>query len=153
MKARARFIKKEKIMKKEIGINFITLFLLLLWVPVTVDKLWNLSFFHKTLLQQPFPNWWADLLFWLLPLAELVVVVLLIWPKKKFLHIGMWLYFILLIIFTLYIALGVAGFYAQKPCGCGSIVKGLSWSQHLIVNLFFLFTSIGGIFLINTAKQ
>jgi hypothetical protein len=120
--------------------------LILLWVPVTVDKIWNLTFFHNILLQQPFPNWWADLLFWLLPLIELGVVILLVWPKEKLLYLGIWLSFLLLSIFTLYIGLGVAGVYAQKPCGCGSVIKGLSWNQHLVFNLFFLFISLTGIY-------
>src|SRR5690606_12884392 len=45
-------------------------------------KLWSLENFHKSLLRQPFPDWWADILFWSLPLFELLVGLAFAIPKS-----------------------------------------------------------------------
>lgn len=144
---------KNKISISNLGLQIITFVLILLWAPVTVDKFWSLGEFHSTLLKQPFPNWWADILYWLLPLLELLAVVLLAWPgKAKVLHGGMGLSFILLLGFSLYIAFGVMGFYSKQPCGCGSAIKNLTWPQHLWFNVFFLILSGIGIWLSRAAR-
>lgn len=127
-----------------ISLRAVTFLLILLWVPVTIDKFWNLGEFHSTLLNQPFPNWWAGILFWLLPTLELLVVVLLAWPKGNLQYPGMMLSTILLIMFTAYIALGLLDLFDQRPCGCGSVISRLSWEQHFWFNLFFLLLSIAG---------
>jgi len=54
---------------------------------------------------------------------------------------------ILLLIFSIYIGLGVAGVYADRPCGCASVFGGLSWDWHLLVNILLLSLSILGRFL------
>ncbi|WP_373275013.1 MauE/DoxX family redox-associated membrane protein [Parapedobacter tibetensis] len=169
----------------------VRLTLLLLWVPVAVEKLWGLQGFYSTLLRQPFPDWWADVLFWLLPLLELLAGVLIAWPNlpssqanlfvtaskspryrggakqptfgRKLLslipipeslhRLGLWLSAILMLSFTLFILFGVLGWYAKKPCGCGSIVSGLSWNEHLWFNLGFLLLSILGIWLTRPQRK
>lgn len=165
--------------------------LVALWVPVAVDKFWDLNGFHSTLLRQPFPTWWAGILFWLLPLLELLAAVLIAWPQQfadrirhaefdsasrtrvaeatlnpytsstagqrwttrsgmvvsPTLRIGLGLSTILLFGFTLFILFGVLGWYAQRPCGCGSVISGLSWEQHLWFNIAFLLISVLGLWL------
>ncbi|HAE68874.1 MULTISPECIES: MauE/DoxX family redox-associated membrane protein [Sphingobacterium] len=130
----------------------IRVFMIIFWAWVALDKLWNLQGFHLALEQQPFPDWWAGILFWLLPLFELGIVVLLAIHTYKFKKHTFFNPFLLsaflLAVFTVYIGLGVAGLYAQKPCGCASVLSRLSWSWHLIVNLLLLFASILGLYLI-----
>lgn len=117
-----------------------------LWVPVAVDKLWNLNGFHSVLLRQPIPGWWADILFWLLPLLELLAAVLIAWRNNRpRTHQGMWLSGVLMLGFTLFILFGVLGWYEKRPCGCGSVISGLSWEDHLWFNVVFLLLSIVGI--------
>lgn len=144
---------KNKTSISNLSLRIITFTLIVLWVLVTIDKFWNLGEFHATLLNQPFPNWWADILYWLLPMIELLVIILLAWPgKAKILHQGMLLSFILMLGFTLYIAFGVMGFYSKQPCGCGSVIKNLTWPQHLWFNTFFLILSGIGIWLSRPSK-
>src|SRR5690606_17921440 len=151
--------------------------LVMLWVPVAVDKLWNLAEFHSTLLRQPFPDGWADILFWLLPLLELLAAVLIAWPqheKPRFnpfptsrdfaslnmptvgqrspgrcgavapptLRLGLALSTLLMLGVTLFILFGVLGWYDKRPCGCGSVISGLTWEQHLWFNIAFLLISV-----------
>lgn len=129
----------------------VRVFMILFWAWVSLDKLWDLQSFRMALIKQPFPDWWAGSLFWLLPLMEMGIVVLLaigsFKMRKLILPDPFLLSAILLTVFTIYIAMGVAGLYAQKPCGCASVLSGLSWGWHLVVNLLLLFLSILGWYL------
>lgn len=192
--------------KKSLILTGIRLALLGLWMPVAVDKLWNLSRFHSTLLRQPFPDWWADVLFWLLPVLELLAAVLVAWPygsrhaellpqevadsasltksaksptplhtrpiphtvtstvgqrkpvgsgevSSSITRLGLWLSTILIFAFTLFILFGVLGWYDKRPCGCGSVISGLTWEQHLWFNITFLLLSAVGLWLTRDKKH
>ncbi|PPL02271.1 MauE/DoxX family redox-associated membrane protein [Parapedobacter indicus] len=133
---------------KSIIITLVRLTLIALWGSVAVEKLWDLSGFHSILRRQPIPEWSADILFWLLPLLELGAVVLLAWPQNRTrIYQGMWLSAVLMLGFTLFILFGVLDWYEKRPCGCGSIINGLSWKEHLWFNLTFLTLSWTGIIL------
>src|SRR5690606_24596793 len=131
--------------KKSIILGIIRLAFLALWVSVAVEKLWDLGGFHSTLRRQPIPAWSTDILFWLLPLAEVGAAVLIAWPRsQKRNHQGMWLSAFMMLAFTLFIGFGVLGWYEKRPCGCGSVISGLSWENHLWFNAaFFLLAAVG----------
>ncbi|MFC3197551.1 MauE/DoxX family redox-associated membrane protein [Parapedobacter deserti] len=140
--------------KKSILLGMIRLAFLALWVSVAVEKLWDLAGFHSTLRRQPIPGWSADILFWLLPLAELGAAVLLAWPRnRRRTHQGMWLSAILMLAFTLFIGFGVLGWYEKRPCGCGSVISGLTWEEHLWFNGVALLLAIIGIWLTWPARR
>lgn len=139
---------RQKMKTKSIIAGIIRLTLLALWSPVAVEKLWDLSGFHSTLRRQPIPEWSTDILFWLLPLAELGAAALIAWPRsRKRTHQGMWLSAILMLSFTLFIGFGVLGWYEKRPCGCGSVISGLSWDDHLWFNAIFFLLAVLGIWL------
>lgn len=119
----------------------IRIFLMVFWLYVALDKLWDLPGFHRALLRQPFPDWWADILYWALPLAELGISLLFVFSNKRYVYL---LSTTLMLVFTTYIGLGVAGLYAERPCGCASVFSGLSWGKHLVVNLALVGLSILG---------
>lgn len=139
-------------------ISLITLLLLLLWIPTGLDKFWDLQGFRQTLLNQPFPNSWAEVLYLALPIAELGCGLLLVVgsmgnPKTN--HLLKWgfaLSALLLLGFTLFILFGVLGWYEKRPCGCGSVISGLSWEQHLWFNVGFLLVSLWGWWLVAQAR-
>lgn len=130
-----------KINTKYIANYSIRIFLMVFWFYVALDKLWDLPGFHSALVRQPFPDAWADVLYWLLPLIELVVAIMLLFSKGKLAYL---LSAFLMLTFTIYIGLGVAGLYAKRPCGCASVFSGLSWGKHLLVNLVLVGFSILG---------
>lgn len=160
---------------RHITLYGIRIFLMAFWLYVALDKLWDLPNFHRSLLKQPFPDWWAAMLFWLLPAIELGIALLFLYDRFFFgsprhskdsnplKHITLstssssvqvlskgtpyLLSSLLLLIFTLYIGLGVAGLYAKRPCGCASVFSGLSWDWHLLVNIMLLSLSLLGRFL------
>ncbi|MBD1433760.1 hypothetical protein H8B06_13050 [Sphingobacterium sp. DN00404] len=117
------------------------IFLMLFWLYVAIDKLWDLPNFHRALLKQPFPAAWASVLYWALPMAELGLALLFVLTRKGYTYL---LSAFLMLSFTIYISLGVAGFYAKRPCGCASVFSGLSWGWHLLVNAVLLGLSILG---------
>lgn len=123
----------------------IQLLLLVFWLYVALDKLSNLDGFHAALLRQPFPDRWADTLNWVLPAAEVIVGISLIFHQAK--RLAFLSSALLLLVFSVYIALGVASLYAQRPCGCASVFNGLSWEWHLVVNLTLFSLSILGWYL------
>ncbi|HLS94239.1 MAG TPA: MauE/DoxX family redox-associated membrane protein [Sphingobacterium sp.] len=126
---------------KHIASSCISTFLTMFWLYVSLDKLWAPARFRAALLRQPFPDWWADVLYWSLPLAELGIAMLFVLQRRRPAFL---LSALLLLIFTIYIGLGVAGLYVQRPCGCASVFSGLSWTWHLAVNLGLLGLSIVG---------
>lgn len=134
--------------KKSILLGMIRLAFLAMWGSVAVEKLWDVTGFHSTLRRQSIPGWSADILFWLLPLAELGAAMLLAWPRNwRRTHLGMWLSAILMLAFTLFIGFGVLGWYEKRPCGCGSVISGLTWEEHLWFNGVALLLAIIGIWL------
>ncbi|WP_353130082.1 MauE/DoxX family redox-associated membrane protein [Parapedobacter pyrenivorans] len=140
--------------KKSIILSILRLAFLAMWVSVAVEKLWDLAGFHSTLRRQPIPEWSTDILFWLLPLAELGAAVLLAWPRnRKRTHQGMWLSATLMLVFTLFIGFGVLGWYEKRPCGCGSVISGLTWEQHLWFNAGSLLLAILGIWLTRPVRS
>jgi len=44
----------------------------------------------------------------------------------------------MLIAFTGYISLVQLNYYGRIPCSCGGIVRELSWTQHLFLNLYLI---------------
>lgn len=133
---------KKKI--RHITSNSIHIFMIVFWLFVATDKLWNLETFHSALLKQPFPSLWADTLYWSLPIGELIIGLLFIGQYRRLAYL---LSAILLFIFSIYISLGVIGVYSKRPCGCASVFNELSWHWHLIVNIILFSLSILGWYL------
>lgn len=145
------------------GINLwvvvITAMLFLLWIPVVVDKVSSIGAFKAKLLVQPFGDWidqffsgWLiPILAWALVILEMAVIVLLITPNLN--HIGMWLSFVLMLIFTCYVAFGLYMGWDGIVCACGSIISGMSWWEHFWFNLFFLIVSGLGIKVVNIQRR
>ncbi len=126
------------------------LLLLCLWIPVSIDKLVNFEAFRNGMLRQPFSGTLARSLVYALPVSEVFTVVLLLLPKLRF--YGFLLSTLLMTAFTAYIGTALAGAWEKLPCGCGSVISGLSWKQHFIFNLFFLLISGYGLYITNIQR-
>lgn len=121
--------------------------MLLFWLYAGLDKIWQLGAFQIALQQQPVISFMAPLLFWLLPLLEIGLAVLLALPAYQLQRWGWWGSIVLISLFSVYIGLGVLDVYAQKPCMCTSFLSQISWNTHLLVNLLILGLSILGLLL------
>ncbi len=136
-------------MKRMLNIShiyrMIIILLLALWLPVTIDKILDFSAFQSGILNQPFPDLLGYILIYLLPVLEIATVATLV--VSRFQKLGLTMSISLLTAFSTYIAIALLGTWEQLPCGCGSVINGMNWMQHLILNLTFLILSVWGLYL------
>lgn len=140
----------EKENEKSMKINLLILVLLALWIPVSIDKIINFEVFKSGILRQPFSDDLGRALVYVLPVLEFVTVALLLrpaWQKR-----GFALSALLMLAFTAYIGIALAGAWEHLPCGCGSVIGQLTWKQHFFFNLFFLLVSGYGFYLMNLKR-
>lgn len=119
--------------------------LILLWAYSSISKFRDLSRFRRGLKNQIFPKWMGEILFWTLPLTELMLIMLLWLPDTRLL--GMYISAFLMLSFTIYVGGAVYGFYDRYPCPCGGIFRGMRWNTHLKVNFILSCIAIAGILL------
>ncbi|WP_232789337.1 MauE/DoxX family redox-associated membrane protein [Sphingobacterium sp. UDSM-2020] len=131
--------------RKQIAFNIVIALLLLLWVPVSIDKLIDFAAFKDGILNQPFSDSLGYVLIYTLPAFELLIVFALV--SEKFRRIGLILSILLMAVFTGYVAVALLGAWEKLPCGCGSVIRGMTWTQHFFFNLFFLVLSVLGLYL------
>ncbi|MGN0019980.1 MAG: MauE/DoxX family redox-associated membrane protein [Sphingobacterium hotanense] len=130
--------------------RLIIMLLLALWLPVAIDKILDFAAFRSGILNQPFPDLLGYILIYLLPVLEIATVATLVVSRLQ--KLGLIMSTTLLIVFSTYIAIALLGAWEQLPCGCGSVINGMNWKQHLIFNLIFLIISIWGLYLWNKLR-
>ena len=129
-------------MKRRNIITLLTILLLLLWIPVSLDKIVKFDAFRLGILMQPLSHPVAYLVIYSLPVLEILTVFLLV--VNRYRRWGFRLSSLLMAAFTAYIGLALLGAWEKLPCGCGSVISGMSWQQHFWFNLFFLIISLYG---------
>lgn len=126
----------------------ISIFLIIFWLFVGLEKAWSWQNFRISLQQQPLPDWSIGIIFWLIPLVEILTGILLAFRNNKLRRLGYSGSILLLSAFTIFIGLGVAGVYEKRPCTCSSIFNEMSWEWHLVVNIILLSVSILGLLML-----
>jgi len=129
-----------------ISIQLISILLITLWVYTALNKAMDIGLFRAQLARQPIPQELANILVWFLPTIELLTASLLMFSKTK--KAGMLLSFLLMLVFTIYVALAVIGYWENIPCSCGGVLNQLGWKDHLWFNLFFTALSGTGVYLL-----
>lgn len=119
-------------MKYTVTILFVTTLLLFLFGYTGISKLMNLKGFRGTLMQMPLADKGAAVLAPVIPLAELVIVLLLLFPATRLK--GLWGALLLLSGFTVYLVL-LFLFAPHLPCSCGGVISSLSWEGHVGMNV------------------
>lgn len=130
-------------------ISTISFLLIFLWVYAAASKLINFDQSRTQMMEQVFPASFSEILTWAIPLTELGTAGLLVFPKTRTAGLNASLF--LLIQFTVYILTVMLNIYGRIPCSCGGILEKMSWGQHLVFNLFFLFITL--IALLQTSKE
>jgi putative oxidoreductase len=125
--------------------DLIGLILIILFVYAAVSKLIVFTSSRVEMMRQPVPRWSVDLLVYMIPTLELLISGLLLF--RNFRTVGLIGAFLLLLIFTSYVALAMSGVFGMIPCSCGGIIGKLSWPHHFFFNLIFLSISLYGIVL------
>lgn len=135
-------------MRREIILQAITTAIALLFCYAALSKLTDFARSKSEMLNQVFPEPIALILVWMIPAIELFIVALLLYKPLRV--TGFYASFILLALFTIYIAIVMTGVFGRIPCSCGGILKHMSYSVHLIFNVFFLLLALTGILLKRT---
>jgi hypothetical protein len=113
--------------------KLVVILLVLLFMYTGFSKLFALQAFTSSMYNQPIPHWLAAPLILLIPTAEVVAAGCLLTERTQ--RTGLYISFLLLTLFTLYVAAVLLHFFPRTPCTCGNVLRHLSWSQHLLVNL------------------
>ncbi|PKD18404.1 hypothetical protein APR41_04435 [Salegentibacter salinarum] len=131
--------------------EIIRFFLAILFIYTGATKLFDYSSFYDNLYNNPLINsrLLTNFLSIGVPILELIVGSLLLYPKKKLL--GMIAAMGLLNLFTIYI-LGILFLSPYTPCSCGGIISLLSWHQHLYFNLGCIAIGLLGLYLMKNNK-
>jgi hypothetical protein len=74
---------------------------------------------------------------------EVAISVSLVFERTRLL--GFYGSLVVMGLFTIYTGIVLAHFFPYVPCSCGGVIKRLTWTQHLILNLSFVALSIVGI--------
>jgi hypothetical protein len=124
---------------KTIFIEVVSLLFVLLFVYAATNKGLDFENFQVQLGQSPLLSAFASWVSWLVLIVEFSIAVLLLFPKTriKALYAG----FCLMSMFTAYIFI-MLNFSSFVPCSCGGILEKMSWTEHLIFNMVFVF--LGG---------
>jgi len=123
-------------MKKIVIIDIITALVILLFLYAGFSKIFDQWYFKYDLAKQPFPKWLQNILVWAIPFSEIFIAGLLIIKRTR--EAGLYLALFLMLLFTGYTATILLHFFAFVPCGCGGVIRMLSWPQHLVFNIFFV---------------
>lgn len=127
------------------GIAFaISLACLFLFALSAYEKFTDLERFTAGLAKVKWIGLYATFVAKTVPIVELLISVLLLIPATQ--KLGLWAFASLLFLFTLYIA-SMLLWAAQLPCHCNLILEKLSFGQHLVFNIGFIFLALWGIYL------
>lgn len=110
--------------------------LIVLFLHTAISKFLDFKGFVYDLNNQPFPNNFTPFLSWFIPLAELLIVVGLLFGKSRI--VALYASLFLMIAFTIYTCLVLLKVFEYVPCSCGGVVSYLNWTQHFFFNLFFV---------------
>ncbi len=114
--------------------------LILLFVDSGFSKYFDYSEFKRAMHNQPFPFWFAELSYWIIPPVEILIATALMFAKTR--AFGQFAFLLLMILYTLYSLAILFHVLPVIPCNCGELIKSLSWRQHFLFNLLFVFLAI-----------
>lgn len=123
-----------KTVKNTIFTDIISALFILLFVYTATTKLIEHESFKAVLSQSPLIGIRASALSWVLPILELFTAMLLFIPSFR--KWGFISSLLLMLLFTIYITYMIS-FAINIPCSCGGVISLMTWSQHLIFNIFF----------------
>ncbi len=136
---------------RERVIQAICVILLILWLYAPLSKLADYEETRRQMLNQVFPAWMAEILAWLVPVTELALVPAMLFKPVQL--PGLKASLVLLIAFSIYIALAMSGAFGRIPCSCGGIIRDMGYWTHLLFNLFFAALSAIAIVLISKGRR
>ena len=131
--------------KRQILLECISALLIMLFLYASLSKFLDFYTFTGEMNNQPLPNSWTPFLVWFIPCSEILMCIALLFERTRL--IGFYASLFFMSLFTIYSIFIVLNFFGRIPCSCGGVIKRLTWTQHIVLNLFFVALSISGIVL------
>lgn len=122
-------------MNRQLIVVLISALLILLFFYTGLSKLIDLDVFMRDMNNQPLPLWLVDLIVYTLPFTECAIAILLCFDFTR--RVALWASSILMLLFTFYTSIVLLHVFGRIPCGCGGVIRNLSWPQHLVLNVVF----------------
>jgi len=129
--------------KRQVVLESISALLIMLFLYASVSKFLDFDRFIGETNNQPLPNSWTPFIVWTVPSLEIAISIALIFERTRL--AGFIASTFLMTLFTIYAAFILLHFFEYVPCSCGGIIRKLTWSQHLVFNIFFTVLSVMGI--------
>jgi len=133
---------KITIQTKKILVESISFLYILLFVYAAANKVLDFEHFLVQLGQSPLLGSYAGYVAYLVPVAELIIAALLMFPLTRF--SGLLAAFSLMLMFTAYIII-ILNWSSFIPCSCGGILSKMGWKEHLVFNIVFVMLGLVGI--------
>ncbi|MDQ1148281.1 MULTISPECIES: MauE/DoxX family redox-associated membrane protein [Sphingobacterium] len=122
---------------------------LLLWGVTAAVKLSSWDTTKSEMALQSFPYWMEQLLLWGLPALYIGLTLILLYrPTTK---LGLRLSTVVIVIFTIYLLVGVSGVLGYTPCACAGIWPTNNHWLHIALNSIFI--TIGIIYWVSAHKS
>jgi putative oxidoreductase len=117
--------------------------IIFLFLYASLSKIFAFKTFVGEINNQPLPNSWTPFLSIAIPGCELLICGLLLFEGSRL--IGFWISLVFMGVFTAYAAFILLHGFSYIPCSCGGVIEKLTWTQHLILNLFYVLLSAAAI--------
>lgn len=124
-------------------VSIICYIYVVLFIYTATSKLLDFGQFKIQLGQSPIITAYADWVVWGIPLIELVIAGLFLFPRL--IRTALYSSFSLMTMFTTYIIL-ILNFSDYIPCSCGGVLEKLGWTEHIVFNLVFIVIAAIGVF-------
>jgi uncharacterized membrane protein YphA (DoxX/SURF4 family) len=105
------------------------------WIQCS-SKVYDFEGTRQAMHNQVFPNSVANFLLYFIIITELVLGMMLLFKPTQV--VGIYGVFVMMMLFTLYVALVYFRIFDRVPCSCGGILPSIGWGEHLVLNLFLL---------------
>lgn len=110
----------------------VSVFFVILFCYAAISKVLDFENFQVQISASPLLNGFSQFLPYTIIIVEFLIAGLLCYRKTR--TIGLIGSFVLMIVFTGYIAL-LLSTSKNLPCSCGGILEKMSWHQHLYFNI------------------
>lgn len=124
-------------------VEIVSALFILLFLYTAINKSFSIGNTLSVLKKTPFFKQAPELIGWSVVVAEYVATILLLIPKTK--KLGLYLSLGLMSSFIIYIV-AMMIFVPDLPCTCGGVISKMSWTQHLVFNIFFVILALLGIY-------
>ncbi|MBG6109822.1 putative membrane protein YphA (DoxX/SURF4 family) [Flavobacterium sp. CG_9.10] len=120
-------------------VNIICSLYALLFTYAATSKLLDFNTFRIQLGQSPLLSAFTDWISIIIPVTEIIIAMMLLLPRLRF--TGLFAAYSLMAMFTAYIYI-ILNYSSFIPCSCGGILQKMTWNQHLIFNIGFIFLAV-----------